>query len=89
MEAYLSGHQSSLRVSGSPPILNVNWVICGRGTALSGGSLELTRALQLEWFKQSHIKHLQRLPPPLLTLSICFLGLFWFPLPLIAHGSLG
>lgn len=34
MEAYLSGHQSSLHVSGSPPILNVNWVICGRGTLL-------------------------------------------------------
>ncbi len=32
---YLCGHQSNLDISGSPPILNVNWVICGRGMVRS------------------------------------------------------
>lgn len=79
---YTSGHQSSLHVSGSPPTLNVNWVICGRGTVLSW---------DLHWLTHTHTRAVSRssskepnktfttwlsLPPT--SLSICFFGLFFY-----------
>lgn len=55
MAEYLSGHQSTQHASGSAPVLNVNWVICGRGAgALSG--LALTHAHMHVSFSSSSSK---------------------------------